>query len=267
MRFLLFFAVSGLFIAVFSTDVRGAEQVRITKVTRSPEFRSPRVRVVYPKHGKSVFSRSPKIKLEVAGYKLGVQTRTGRKTLVANSDRGQHIHLIVDNKPYKAIYDVSKPVRLDGLSPGTHTLVVFPSRSYHESVKTEGASDIVNFSVFSSFGKPYPLENLSTGPALIYSRPKGSYKGKDAERIMVDFYIHNAVLRKDGYRVRLTVHEGEGASRDSIVASEVFAKWSPAFVEGLKSGVYTFRIELLDSSGDVVPGRFGSESRVIEVVR
>ncbi len=232
---------------------------------RSPAIDAA-VRVISPKDGESVFSLNPQVKLEVTGdYKLGAQTDTKRRTLVANSGEGQHVHLIVDNKPYQAIYDVSKPIVLKGLSTGPHTLVVFPSRSYHEGIKSAGASQVLNFSVLTSFNMDYPLKHSE--PGLIYSRPKGLYSGRDSERIMVDFYLHNVYLSPDGYKVELFIFEGDRMDNDSIVASSVFDSWQPAFVEGLETGEYTFRLELVDSSGRRVLGRFGAESRLIKVIR
>ena len=52
---------------------------------------------------------------------------------------GPHLHLILDNQPYIAVYDLNQPVVLSDLSPGTHTLRVFASRRWHESFKNEGA--------------------------------------------------------------------------------------------------------------------------------
>ena len=40
----------------------------------------------------------------VEGYELGAQTEGARMNL-ANSAKGQHIHLIIDNDPYSAHYD------------------------------------------------------------------------------------------------------------------------------------------------------------------
>ncbi|MGI9558426.1 MAG: hypothetical protein ACR2NQ_01990 [Thermodesulfobacteriota bacterium] len=259
MRFLFLFAAALSVAAVFSPGVR-AEQVSVEKVKRSPQFPDARAKIAFPSDGGSVFSFSPEVALEVSGYELGVQTNTGRKNRLANSDKGQHLHLIVDNKPYMAIYDTSKPVRLSGLTPGPHTLVVFPSRSYHESVKTSGAADVVNFNVISSFA----ISPWLAGPALIYSRPKGTYKGAGADKVMVDFYLHNVGLSKDGYTVRLSVFPDGGAEP---VVTEVFDKWQPAFVKGLKSGGYSFFLELVDPDGKTVPGKFGSRSRIVKIER
>ncbi len=265
MRFSFFLAVASLAVSAFHAGVCFAEQVRIVKVERSNPFPKARVRVVSPQNGGSFFSFSPEIELEVENYELGVQTLSPRREKIANSAKGQHIHVVVDNKPYKAIYDASKPIRLEGLVLGPHTLVVFPSRSYHESVKSADAVHVVNFNIVSAFGMRSPLELYA--PGIIYSRPKGEYKGEDAERIMVDFYLYNTVLSKEGYKVKLSVFEGTEPASGSLVASEVFHEWRPAFVEGLESGLYTFRIELIDPYGGKISGKFGGEDRVVTVVR
>ncbi|QMU56396.1 MAG: hypothetical protein GKS04_04455 [Candidatus Mycalebacterium zealandia] len=264
MRIFILFPLLCAVALVFGADVCSA-QVSVVKVERSKPFPDARVRVVSPLNGESVRPFSPEVRLEVFGFKPGVQTETKRKNLVANSSKGQHVHLIVDNEPYEAIYDVSKPVVLKNLSVGPHTLVVFPSRSYHESIKSEGAAHVVNFNVVSSLMAVSPPD--LSAPALIYSRPKGVYKDKDAESVMVDFYLRNTTLGPDGYKVKLFVFEGARASRSSLVALEVFEVWQPAFVTGLKSGKYTFLLELFDSRGNRVPGIFGSARRLIQVVR
>ena len=42
---------------------------------------------------------------DVANYELGVQTPNAEQLMCANSGKGQHIHLIVDNAPYIAKYE------------------------------------------------------------------------------------------------------------------------------------------------------------------
>ncbi len=265
MRLTFFLAAFFLTVSAFHTDGCRAERIKIVKVERSPQFEWARVRIVSLKNDHVFFSLTPEIKLEVTGYELGVQTPFGRKKQIANSAEGQHVHVIVDNKPYKAVYDVSKPIPLEGLGIGPHTLAVFPSRSYHESVKSEDASHIVNFSILPSFGRPPPLSLFS--PGVVYSRPKGVYKGRDAERIMVDFYLHETVLGEDGYTVQLSIFEGTDIYSNPPVATAVFNQWRPAFVEGLESGKYTFRIKLIHPSGRTMPGEFGVADRVVTVVR
>ena len=246
------FGLFALLAAVFPA-VCGAGPVRIVEAGRSPEIRGAAVRVVSPPDGGRIFTLSPEITLDVSGFELGSQTRLARAGLIANSPEGQHIHLIVDDKPYKAIYDVSKPVRIGRLLPGRHTVVVFPSRSYHESVKAPGAAHTISFSVFSSPVAP------SHAPGIIYSRPKGMYKGDDTRRVMVDFYLRGVSLSRGGHTVRVTVLGEGGRSEASVVLDE----WRPVFVEGLENGTYTFVLDLLDPGGKAVASKKGKA----EIVR
>lgn len=112
-----------------------------------------------------------------------------------------------------ANYSAGEPFDIGELEPGVHTLVAFPSRSYHESVKGPGAYafpgayktyDFVNFYVKEKTGAPM----LNTDdPAILYSRPKGTYSGDGADRVLLDFYLHNVELGSDGYKAKYTISQ------------------------------------------------------------
>lgn len=96
-------------------------------------------------------------------------------------------------------------------------------------------------------------------PLLTYSRPKGEYKGADAEAIMIDFWLSNAKLQGDGgdYRVRYSVDGGETKFLD---------KWEPIWLKGWGAGQHTVKLELVDKDGNVVAnGDYNSTSREITV--
>jgi hypothetical protein len=96
-------------------------------------------------------------------------------------------------------------------------------------------------------------------PLLTYSRPKGEYKGADAEAIMIDFWLSNAKLQADGgeHRVSYSVDGGEAKFLD---------KWEPIWLKGWSAGKHTVKLELVDKSGNVVAnGDYNSTSRDITV--
>ena len=230
-------------------------------VERSPAIAEARVEITLPADGQVLPSdggvspeiegasgelRSVSVELEVSGFELGAQTRAPRAGRIANSQNGQHIHLIVNNRPYVAVYD-TEDVAL-ALPPGPHTLFAFPGRSYHESVKTPGAAALVNFYVGEASGE-FSLE--ADAPAIIYSRPKGTYSGAAARDIMLDFYLINVEIGPGGYTARYTIDVNE---------------WVPAFASGLESGTYSVTLELLDGDGEPVPGEWNRTTREIVVV-
>jgi hypothetical protein len=100
-----------------------------------------------------------------------------------------------------------------------------------------------------------------TKPLLTYSRPKGEYKGEDADPIMIDFWLSNAKLQGDGgtFRVRYTIDGGEAKFID---------KWDPIWLSGWISGKHQVKLELVDKDGKVVDnGGYNSTTREITVAR
>ena len=202
--------------------------------------------------------RTSKVELKIAGPKEG-EVVPGPDVTVsfdlrgyAVAQKGPHVHLILDNEPYKPVYDVSQPFVLKGLKPGNHTLRAFPSTAWHESQKVPGAFTQVNFAVGQADGG---VKLDPAAPTLTYSRPKGEYAGADAARIMLDFYVTNAPVSPTGFKVRRTV-DGQ---------SELLTRWEPTYLVGLASGSHVIKLELLDAQGRVVPGPYNVTERTITV--
>ncbi|MDX2228597.1 MAG: hypothetical protein NW220_03100 [Leptolyngbyaceae cyanobacterium bins.349] len=174
-----------------------------------------------------------------------------------NLGLGPHLHVFLDNQPYQAVYDPTKPLVLEKLAPGTHTIRAFASRPWHESFKNEGAYAQTTFHVFTKTGDHSPDSNL---PLLTYSRPQATY---GAEPIMLDFYLTNAPLhlvaqetQKDDiadWRIRCTVNG------DSFVLDQ----WQPIYLKGFKPGKNWVQLEFLDENGNSVKNVFNNTARVI----
>ncbi|BAZ50792.1 hypothetical protein NIES4103_34090 [Nostoc sp. NIES-4103] len=170
---------------------------------------------------------------------------------------GPHLHVILDNQPYVAVYDLKQPLVLPDLSAGTHTLRVFASRPWHESFKNEGAYAQTTFHIFTKSDDNQPDAAL---PLLTYSRPKDNY---GAEPILLDFYLTNAPLHlaaKDNpndqfgdWRIRTTIN-GE---------SFVLDRWQAVYLKGFKPGKNWVKLEFLDNQGNPVKNAFNTTVRVI----
>jgi hypothetical protein len=178
-----------------------------------------------------------------------------------------HVHLILDNKPYKPIYDPKKPVKLSELVPageelaeGEHLLVAFPSRMNHESVKAPGALASVHFWV----GKKGKSEWKAKDAFLIYSRPKGTYNASKADHVIVDWYLANAELGDGKDSLKATV---KGPGLDEGGRSLTIKEWKPYVLENLRNGEYTISLELEDKDGKAVPGAWNSTTRTIVINR
>jgi hypothetical protein len=190
------------------------------------------------------------IKLDVKNW----QTATG----------SSHIHLILDNRPYKPVYDPSQPVLMsdilksDTLSEGQHVIVAFPSRANHESVKTKGALVVTEFYVGKGTDKPVDLKK----PMLVYSRPKGDYKGDMANHVLVDFQLVNETLADGKDHVHVTV-TGPGITEP--LAADAFKFGPPYYLDNLQNGAYSVKLDLLGGDGKPVAGPWNSTTRQINI--
>ena len=248
---------------------------------------APTIKIVEPRAGATTVSSTVKVKLEIAGDLKGYKPRMDMDTKMGN-----HIHIILDNQPYEAYYNLGQEFELRNVADGEHTLRVFPSRPWHESYKNDGAFHMVKFTVknggsdttkpattangqqmsnANAAAKPTPegkdMKESMAGtvdpnkPLLTYSRPKGDYAGVEADAIMIDFWLWNAKLTGDGgeYRVRYSVDGGEAKFID---------KWAPIWLTGWTAGKKNVKVELVDSAGNVVDnGGYNSTTREITVVK
>ncbi len=175
-----------------------------------------------------------------------------------------HVHLIVDDKPYKPIFDTKAPIKLseltggDPLAEGQHILVAFPSRANHESVKTPGAIVVLQFFV----GKKGDKVQDPTKPLLVYSRPKGEYKGDMANHVLVDFQIANTTLAADKNHVHIAV-TGPGIEGDKSADATKFGP--PFYLDNLQDGSYSVKLELLGGDGKALPGPWNSTTHSFTV--
>jgi hypothetical protein len=180
-------------------------------------------------------------------YELGVQTPDAPQKMCANSAKGQHIHLIVDNEPYAAKYEASFDY---DIADGEHYVLAFLSRSYHESIKTDAAHKAVKVNVANGgFTSTEPI----TEPMLFYSRPKGTYVGKaETEKVMLDFYLANVTLGEQ-YKVKVEINGEEVMTADT---------WQPYYIEGMEMGDNRVKLTLVDQDGNVVDTPLNPVERV-----
>ena len=181
---------------------------------------------------------------KVDNYNLGEQTPTAGENGLANSGGGQHIHFILNNQPYHAYYEptVSKDIPV-----GNHVLLSFLSRSYHESVKN--AFLVTPLKVGEPEGEAPDL----SAPHMFYSRPKGTYSGKDTENLLLDFFLVNTEISETGNKVLATI-EGEEFE---------ITEWAPYVIKGLGKGEITIRLQLVDQNGELIPGPFNDVTRKV----
>jgi hypothetical protein len=213
-----------------SMDTEEEMKFTISPFSESPAFSDASITSMEYQSGKFTFG------VEGSDYELGNQTSDAATKMCANSAKGQHIHLIIDNEPYAAKYTADFDYEI---ADGDHYLLAFLSRSYHESIKTDNAHVAQKIKVA---GNSITEGEDIKDPMLMYSRPKGTYVGKDTEKIMLDFYLLNTSISASGNKVKAEIN-GE---------VHMFDKWQPYFIEGLPMGENEITLTLVDKDGNKV---------------
>lgn len=207
----------------------------------SPEFEDAKLGIKSIKAVKlGNDSATVTIEYDVKNYELKAQTADATTKGCNNSKDGQHIHFILNNQPYTALYEPKHTfnVALDQ----EYYLMSFLSRSYHEAVKSKDAAQLVHFTV-NKDGKLTQLD-APLAPMLFYSRPKGDYVGKEnTDKVLLDYYIYNPHPEKN-YQVKAKVN-----GRDFNLAT-----WQPYFIENAPMGDMEVILELTDEQGTKIEG-------------
>lgn len=221
----------------------------IQELRKSLQKYQPQVKIISPQPEETLNETTVKVQLQVKDLPLFKNKEKGM---------GNHLHLILDNEPYRAIYNVNEPIVLDNLTPGSHILRVFPVRPWHESFKNNGAYAQTIFHVLTKTEENTPDSTL---PLLTYSRPTGVY---GAEPIMLDFYLTNTPLHLVAqenpedevadWRIKVTIN-GQTFLLDT---------WQPIYLKGFKKGNNWVKLEFIDETGNEVKNVFNNTVRLIK---
>ena len=103
---------------------------------------APVLNILEPKAGAKIMGSTVKLKLGLSGE---LKCYHPHKDPATNA--GNHIHVILDNQPYEAHYNLDTGFELRNVPTGQHTIRVFASRPWHESYKNNGSFQLVIFTV------------------------------------------------------------------------------------------------------------------------
>lgn len=232
--------------------VMSQASISMSDVTGSPEFPDAKISmgdITTENDGENV---NVTFNFNVENYALMNQTDDAASKMCANSGKGQHIHFILDNAPYAALYEPTHSVSLAKNSE--HYLLAFLSRSYHESVKSEGAALVYHFKVDEN-GKVQKMDD-PTQPLLFYSRPKGDYLGNaEIDNLLFDFYPWNTEIGADGNHVLAHI-KGEGVDTTMVVTD-----WKAYFLHNMPTGKPSITLTLVDKDGNKIDGPLSEVTR------
>lgn len=257
----------------------------------------PTIKVTEPREGATISGATVPVKLDLGGALKGYKPMKDPQT-----GMGNHIHVILDNQPYEAYYDLSQPFELRNVSEGKHTLRVFPSRPWHESYKNSGAFQMVTFTVKGGgdAGKP---TTTATGQTMADNKnamnananaaattPTPAREGKEMKESQAGAIDGKKPLLtysrpKGEYKgedtnaimidfwllnAKLQGDGGDYRVRYSVdgETGQFIDKWAPIWLTGWTAGKHTVKLELVDKAGVVVDnGGYNSTTREITITK
>lgn len=231
------------------TEVNEAEtsSISLSPIEEDNEFSDAMLEQNAPSDGATGLQSPVTFEYNVKNYELTKMTEAEHADMMANSKDGQHIHLILNNRPYDALYETTYQKELE---PGHYVELSFLSRSFHMSLKHPDAYVLRQFTVGNAQGEQADLN----APHMFYSRPKGTYTGSQVtNKVMLDFYLVNTELSENGNKVRATINGQEF----------MITEWQPYFMEGLPMGETTIKLELLNENDELVQSPFNPVTRTI----
>jgi len=258
----------GISSSAWGATVEGKQNgtVRVIPMKPSPEPDGVEVRFAFPLEGEVKTSNPVTTQLRIEAFPLGYKTDLPRAREIRDSEEAQAIHIIIDGKHHfdinEAIDDVAENEEIDfdqiiqatipyKLSEGIHILRAFPVWSYDECLK--GPKCFAAMYFYFGNAESNPSIDLSQ-PYLTYNAPEGEFKAD--QPILLDFYLTNTQLSKDGYKVRLTI---DGSDK------RILTDWVPYFIYGLKRGSHKIQLELLDPQNKVLTPLFKDLEQTIVV--
>lgn len=261
----------------------------------------PTLKFAEPRDGATINGSTVPVRLELGGalkgYKPGKDPATGM---------GNHIHVILDNQPYEAYYDLSQPFELRNVVEGKHTLRAFPSRPWHESFKNTGAFQMVTFTVKGGGDASKPTTtgsgqtmadnknaaantntantnaaNTNAAPTREGKEMKESHAGEiDAKKPLLTYSRPKGEYKGDDTNAvmidfwltgaKLQGDGGDYRVRYSVDNAEAqyIDKWSPIWLTGWSGGKHNVKLELVDKSGNVVDnGGYNATTREITITK
>lgn len=242
--------------------------IQVVPVEKTPEPGQVSLRIQYPKNEKIETDQPIDVETRIDWFPLGIDNENfQRKHEISNNRDGQSLHVFIDNLNYfsinEALFDavddhdeffdqISEFKIPYKLSPGMHVIRVFPCRSFGESLKS---SKCFAAHIFYYKQKDPALNINLSEPFLTYNEPQGFFSDPK-KPILLDFYINNCTLSKDGYKVRMTIDEHN---------QRFLYDWVPYYIYGLTSGNHTIQLELIDPQNKLVPGIFNDVSRTFTI--
>lgn len=285
------------------TETQEPQRIRDMRAARGEQdAASPVLAIREPRENATITGSTVNVRVDLSGDLKGYKPMKDPAT-----GMGNHIHVILDNEPYEAYYNLGEPFELRNVAAGRHTLRVFASRPWHESYKNDGSFQMVTFTVEGG-GNPNQPTTTGTGQVMSDNRNANNAntnananttananasptrEGKDMPSSAAGDVNRSRPLLtysrpKGEYKAaeadpvmidfwltnaKLTGDGGQYRVRYSIDggSARYIERWQPLWLTGWAAGTRRIKLELVDASGNVVDnGGYNSTTREITIVK
>ncbi len=280
------------------TEVERPQKIKDEMAARGEQDKAtPVLKITEPTEGVTITNSTVNVKLNLSGDLKGYHPMKD-----PNTNMGNHIHVILDNEPYEAYYNLDSAFELRNVQDGEHTLRVFASRPWHESYKNEGSFQMVKFTVKQGGGDASKPTTTSTGHKIANAPPPPTpvpspqpsstpaKEGKDMKPSKAGVVDTKKPLLtysrpKGDYKggdtdaimidfwltnAKLAGDGGEYRVRYTIDGGDAkfIDKWQPIWIKGFVNGNHSIRLELVDKNGvPVENGGYNSTAREFTVTK
>ena len=211
--------------------------ITLTELADFPHFKD--VSIV-PMIENSVFRQGEnKMEFSVKKFLLGQKTVAENELGIRINEGGQYLSLCkIKNGTIEKFY--SSTVQTD-LSKGENSLLLFLCNSMGISLKEKPSYSYINVFTNDTDGE---LKKTDPSTILLLNSPKNREVYKLKSKVLVDFFIVNAVVEKGNNYILLKVNNLEFKIN----------RWSPFVIEGLPYGVHKISIEAFNAKGEALKG-------------
>jgi len=221
--------------------------IRLTPILDSPKFENTKLIHKSPTSSDHLHAGDIDFDFEIEGdFELGKQTPEATKKGLPNSEKGQAIKVLLNNLDFGDFTSLENTIKIAG---GHFSGLAVLTTSYGEAVKAQNAHQMFDFTV--GHGSKNGID--PKGRHLFYVGPQGEYKSD--EKVLLDFYVVNTEMSLQAAKVRVTINGTPFLLND----------WRAYFIDGLKSGENSVKLELLDENKRLIPGKFNTVSRTFIV--
>jgi hypothetical protein len=185
-----------------------------------------------------------KIEFKTKDFNIGQRTVDQDFHKVRNEERGQYLAVVRNNGAPLKQYGNNIAANLKN---GENYFLCFLNRSYDISLKVPKASFL--FKIDATPNGCSSNTNVTDVAAYTINQPSGSYTGLETNKILLDFYLKNVSIGKNGNYAVVKINETEFKLK----------KWAPYWITGLKKVKHTVVLEIFNKDGKKINSIFSDQ--------